>query len=145
MLNYTTKIPAHQSIAEISKILAKAGATSVMHDYAKDGSGNIIALSFAMDFNGQQIGFRLPANWEGIMPIMQEARRKNSKLERRISEPEHCVNVAWRVVKDWVEAQVAMIEANQARTEQVFLPYAVTRNGQTLYEHIAENPQLLLG
>jgi len=30
-------------------------------------------------------------------------------------------------------------------TAQVFLPYAVTANGTTLYEYIAENTQLLLG
>ena len=33
MLNYTTKIPVYQSIAEISKMLAKAGAKAVMREY----------------------------------------------------------------------------------------------------------------
>lgn len=146
MLNYTTKIPAHTSIAEISKMLAKAGARSVMHDYAEDGSGTIIALSFSMIFNGRQIGFRLPANWQGIQPIMLQKRKKDSRhVPVSFTEQEHCVNIAWRVVKDWVEAQLAMIEANQAKTQQVFLPYAVVKNGQTLYEHIEENPQFLLG
>src|SRR5947209_7789589 len=30
----------------------------------------------------------------------------------------------WRVIKDWAEAQSALIEANQVKIEQVFLPYA---------------------
>ena len=143
MLNYTTKVPAHQSIAEISKMLAKSGASAVMHEY--DDAGNIKSLSFKMKFDGQDIGFRLPANWQNIQIILVEMRRKNTKIPTFVVTDEHSLNVAWRVIKDWVEAQLALIEANQAKTEQVFLPYAVTRNGQTLYEHIATNPQLLLG
>ena len=80
MLNYTTKVPAHQSIAEISQILAKAGARAVMHEY--DDAGHIKSLSFSMLFNGREIGFRLPANWQGIQPIMQELRRKTPGLPR---------------------------------------------------------------
>jgi hypothetical protein len=48
-------------------------------------------------------------------------------------------------VKDWVEAQLAIIETRMVTTAQVFLPYAVTTNGQTLYEYIGQNTQLLLG
>jgi hypothetical protein len=58
---------------------------------------------------------------------------------------DHARNVAWRVVKDWVEAQLAIIETRMVTTAQVFLPYAVTANGQTLYEYIGHNTQLLLG
>jgi hypothetical protein len=53
--------------------------------------------------------------------------------------------VAWRITKDWVEAQLAIIESQMVTTAQVFLPYAVTSNGQTLYEYIGQNTQLLLG
>jgi hypothetical protein len=57
---------------------------------------------------------------------------------------EHAINVAWRVIKDWVEAQLALIEANQVKIEQVFLPYAITAQGNTLYEQIASDPRLLV-
>ena len=99
MLNYTTKIAAHQSIAEISKMLAKAGAKAVMQEY--DDDGTIKSLSFSLIFNGNTIGFRLPVNWQAIQSILIDIRRKNTKLERRIAEQEHAVDVAWRVIKDW--------------------------------------------
>lgn len=143
LLNYTTKVPAHQSIAEISQLLAKAGARAVMHEF--DDAGQIKALNFSMAFNGREIGFRLPANWPATQAILEDARRKNTKLERRIATSENALNVTWRTIKDWVEAQLALINMNQAKTEQVFLPYAVTADGSTLYEHIAKNPSLLLG
>jgi hypothetical protein len=55
------------------------------------------------------------------------------------------VRTAWRIVKDWTEAQLAIIETRMVTTEQVFLPYAVMRGGKTLYEHIQTNPHFLLG
>lgn len=144
MLNYTTKIPADRSIGEISKMLAKAGASAVMHEY--DDNGDIKSLSFKMKMDAQEIGFRLPANWTGIEAIMTEERRKrNSTLRPWMMEKDHFINVAWRVIKDWIEAQLALIEANQATTAQVFLPYAITGDGRTLSERVADDPGMLLG
>ena len=143
MLNYTTKIAAHQSIAEISRMLAKAGAKAVMQEY--DDDGTVKSLSFSLVFNGNTIGFRLPVIWQAIQSILIDIRWKNTKLERQIVEQEHAVDVAWHVIKDWVEAQLALIEANQVKVEQVFLPYAITSQGNTLYEQIVSDPRLLLG
>lgn len=144
MLNYTTKVPAHQSIAEIGQILAKGGAKAVMHEY--DDAGGIKALNFSMVFNGREIGFRLPASVESINTILIAKQKADPRhVPKDFTKREHALNVTWRVIKDWIEAQVAMIEANQVKIEQVFLPYAVTANGQTLYEHIANDPSLLLG
>lgn len=140
-LNYTTKIPADRSIAEISQMLAKAGAKKIMHDY--DDSGNINALSFMIELDGQPIGFRLPTDWRPVSQIIAEIRRNNTKLSRDVLTDQHAINVAWRITKDWVEAQLALLETKMVTTQQLFLPYAVTNNGETLYEHIAQNPQIL--
>jgi hypothetical protein len=40
---------------------------------------------------------------------------------------------------------LALIEANQVKIEQVFLPCAITSQGTTLYEQIASDPHLLIG
>jgi len=53
--------------------------------------------------------------------------------------------VAWRVVKDWIEAQLALLETKMVTLPQLFLPYAVTADGSTLYERIAQQPGLFLG
>jgi hypothetical protein len=44
--------------------------------------------------------------------------------------------VAWRIVKDWTEAQLAMTECGLADTAQVFLPYAQDSTGTTIYENL---------
>jgi hypothetical protein len=48
-------------------------------------------------------------------------------------------------VKDWVEAQMALVETQIVRTEEVFLPCAIMRDGRTLAETVTEHPSFLLG
>lgn len=55
------------------------------------------------------------------------------------------IRTAWRVIRDWVEAQLALVEINMVTVPQVFLPYAIMRDGKTLSEHIESNPGFLLG
>jgi hypothetical protein len=43
-LNYTTQIESFKAIGEISTVLAKLGASAVLHEY--DQNGSIMALSF---------------------------------------------------------------------------------------------------
>lgn len=146
-LNYTTKVPADRSIAEISSMLAKFGASKIMHDY--DDEGHIVALSFMIKFapqsDQQELAFRLPTDWRPVQQIITEIRKGNTKLSRDVLTEQHAINVAWRITKDWVEAQLALLETKMVTMPQLFLPYAVGHNGQTLYQHIAENPQFLIG
>jgi len=140
ILNYTTKIDADKTAGEISKMLSLAGASAVMTEYDKDG-GHVSSLSFKMNVNGTNIAFKLPCDWNPILRILEN----DTKIPRRCVTREQAVRVAWRIVKDWVEAQLALIQTQMASTAEVFLPYAITGNGQTLYKTISENPKYLLG
>lgn len=51
--------------------------------------------------------------------------------------------VAWRILKDWVEAQMALLDIQMVRFEEIFLPYIETENGQTIYERLEEKQFLL--
>ena len=139
LLNYTTSIDPHKTIAEIQLMLAKAGAAAILTEF--DDAGNIVALSFKMKLGEQEISFRLPTDWR---PVLQKARRVRGYSDIRLTE-DQARRVAWRITKDWIEAQLAIIETHMVTTAQVFLPYAVTKNGQSLYEYIGQNTQLLLG
>lgn len=138
LLNYTTTIKAEKSITEIQKLLAKAGAHRILTDY--DDSGQITALSFQLLLNGTPIAFTLPTDWRPVQAVLVEQRRKNSRIK---TDEEQARNVAWRITKDWVEAQLAIIETRMVTTAQVFLPYAVTTSGQLMYEYAANHIGLL--
>lgn len=140
LLNYTTKIDADKTAGEISKMLAKAGAQAILTEY-DETSTYIKSISFRINLEGNVISFRLPSDWQPVLEVMQ----RDGKIPRSFKTQEQAVRVAWRIVKDWVEAQLALIETRMVTTTQVFLPYAVMKNGQTLFENVSQNPQFLLG
>lgn len=150
LLNYTTKIDADKTAQEISKCLSRHGAKSVLTDY-NEQDGVVEAISFRISLNGKDISFRLPCDWRPVYAVLIEGKddtHRYNKEKREKWEMEwrlQAVRTSWRIIKDWVEAQMALVETQMASTLQVFLPYAQSADGSTLYEKIAENPQLLLG
>lgn len=126
LLNYTTRIPTNKTVGEIQKLLAKAGANAILSEY--DNNGEVTAVSFKMSVRNNEIGFRLPVEPDKVLLVLKTQRG----VEPRYKTVEHAKRVAWRIVKDWVEAQLAIIETQMVEAEQVFLPYAITSNGETL-------------
>lgn len=137
LLNYTTKISTDKTVGEIQKMLARAGARAILSEYDNDGS--ISSVSFKMLVNDSEIGFRLPIKPSRVLAVLRTQRG----VEPRYKTEEHARRVAWRIVKDWVEAQLAIIETQMVKPDQVFLPYAITQNGETLYEVVSNNGYLL--
>lgn len=137
ILNYTTQIDSDKTISEIQKILVKHGATKITTDY----QGQIpIAVTFCLSLNGNLVAFSLPANYEGVFSAM----KKDGNINKRLLTKEQALKVSWRIIKDWVAAQVALTEAQLADMAEVFLPYAVTKHGTTLYKEIQNNGMLML-
>lgn len=139
ILNYTTKIDSSKTLGEIQSILASKGAKRIMIDY--DDSGNADSLSFAVQVNEDFICFKLPCNWQGVLASMKADR----KVPGHLCNKEQALRVGWRIVKNWVEAQMAIIEAKLVTIEEVFFPYALTKNGTSVYEYFlnSENKKLL--
>lgn len=137
ILNYTTEVDVMKTIGLIHALLVAKGASTIRTDYE---NGEPKSLFFAMNLNGQQIPFRLPCNAEGVYKAMQ----KDRKIPPRYKNVEQSKRVAWRILKDWVEAQMAFFEAGQADMAEIFMPYAVMRDGQTLYQYFQKDTTRLL-
>lgn len=139
ILNYTTKITAEKTAGEIQSKLAKAGAQAVMSEY--DDEGVLSAMSFRIAYKGQMVSFRLPARIQPIYVILQ----RDPNVPRKLRTMEQASRVAWRIIKDWIEAQLALVEAEQVEMVEVFLPYAQNQHtGQTLFETFQEGGLRLL-
>lgn len=132
--NYTTSIDVYKSLEEIQGALASHGARKIMVDY--DGAGQPTGVMFGIDTPYGPRGFCLPANVEGVRSVFsrQKVKAKAGQAER----------TAWRNVRDWVMAQMAIIEAGQVEMEEVFLPYLTDGRGRTLYQ-LYQGGQLALG
>ena len=134
ILNYTTTISPFKTVAEIQQILVKHGAKRIVQDY--DENGAISAVCFLINTPIGDQGVRLPANIDAVDKVLQKQRVKGGR--------EQAERVAWRIVKDWVEAQMAILESQMVTMDEVFLPYIMDENGQTIYQ-LFQSKQLLLG
>ena len=70
------------------------------------------------------------------------------KNEGYIGAQEWNINQAYRVslanVRDWLDAQLALLSTQMVKFEQIFLPYMTTDNGQSVYERFAGSKFTLL-
>lgn len=139
ILNYTTTISAEKTASEIQQKLAKARATAILCEY--DPEGVMCAMSFRIETGHGVLHFRLPAQIDGVLAAL----KKNKKVSNRLKTRQQATNVAWRVLKDWIEAQLAIVEAGMADMVEVFLPYAQSSRGITVYQAFAENGMKALG
>lgn len=135
ILNYTTSVNVFKTLGEIQMQLVKHGAKKIMQDY--DDDGNIVALSFLVDTPTGPRGIRLPANVDAVHAVLT---RQRIKCDREQAE-----RVAWRIVKDWVEAQMAILESEMVQMDEIFLPYMVNGSGQTLFQAYRDNQLMLEG
>lgn len=135
LLNYTTKVDVYATLGAIQGQLVKHGAKKIMQDY--DNEGRITALSFLVDTPAGPRGIRLPANVEAVHAVLA---RQKVKCDREQAE-----RVAWRIVKDWVEAQMAILESEMVQMDEIFLPYMLNGTGQTVFEAYRNNQLALEG
>ena len=71
--------------------------------------------------------------------------RNAGNIPPRYADRAQAERVAWRVLKDWLEAQLALIEAGVADMAEVMLPYLHVAPGVTLYRAYLDNEQLAIG
>lgn len=125
--NKTTGIAAEKTIQEIETLLARFGATTVIKNYLQDGRCN--SLSFKLG----GVGYKMPANIEGVYANLYGETRQRHTTNAMAERHNQAYRVCWRIIKDWLHAQLSLIASGQAQPDQVLLPYMF--NGkQTLYE-----------
>ena len=138
ILNYTSDVPVSRTVNEIQNELIKARANSVRMDY-KDGE--ITAVYFQIEVEGKNLPFRLPVKSEEAYKIMYAGRPQEWKYGE--SRKEQAKRTAWRIVLTWLKAQIALIELEQAKPEEIFLPYLIVGQNTTLFETMKQNQFLL--
>lgn len=142
LLNYSTKASAEQTIGEIQRMLSEHGVTAMMTEYE---GRNVSAVSFKMNLDGKPMGFKLPCNWRSVQTIFQEPKHRK-RLKCKIADiDDQAIRTAWRIIKDWIESQLALIEVGMVTLPQIFLPYTIMKDGRTLSEHVENDPSFLLG
>ena len=130
----TTKISPETTVTQIQKVLGNYGAAAIRTDYM---NGEVIALSFLLNINGQEIPFKLPCRWEAIFKALQKERKFRAYMKEK-EDKEKAKRVAWRQILRWVEAQLALVDTEMVSMQEVFSPYIKIKGEKTLYECLEE-------
>ena len=131
-----TRVSYEKTVNEIQKHLIKAGAKKIVFDY--DDAQLPFNITFSYPTKQGNILFSLPIRFQGINNILVK-----QKISFRTGDLQP-INTAWRIMKDWIISQLAIVDAQMAELPEVFLPYAVTKTGETLYDKMKDGNDILL-
>jgi len=132
--NYTSQVSASRSISWIEDKLARHGARQILKEYTADG--RVASIAFIIHSNGIELPFHLPARIAAAEKVLRaEVRRPRKDTYKHITQQSE--RTAWKILADWVDAQMAMVELAQVDVLEVFLPYLFDRaHKQTFYESL---------
>jgi len=136
MKNYTSQVSVEKTISLIERFLAKAGASNILKNY--DG-GEISSISFTLfdPVSRKTVFIKLPARVGAVEKILyRKIKRPRNETIKRIRE--QAARTAWKLMLDWIEVQLSLIEMEQVEALQVFLPY-IWDGQKTFYQALKEN------
>ena len=137
--NYSTTVPVVRTLGEIQDLLAQAGAEAVAVKYQDRKPVGVI---FTLGTPHGPRSFNLPVDFQGVRRILGDqwkAGKIRHGTKAVVTSEDHAARVAWRVLKQWLEAQLAIIQAHMATLDQVMLPYMlVSPDGATLYQRFEQ-------
>ena len=126
--DYTTTVPVQRTIGHIGALLMRAKARKVMTEF--DEGGHATGIAFAVETAHGMRNYHLPVNAAAVEKVLSADRQ----VPPRYQTPEQAERVAWRIVRDWLDAQLAIIATEMVTLDQVMLPYMQGDDGRTVYQ-----------
>ena len=158
--NYTSNVPVSETIHNIEKVLIRCGVSGITKEYGPT-PGDIAAVTFHIqtDPNLPKFTIRLPVDKEKCLQALWLDYVAGDKLndkgdsinaygsrkkKRRAEFAQQAERTAWKIIQDWVEVQMSMIQTRQAEFTEVFMPY-IFDGKETIYQRVKSgNLPLLL-
>ena len=135
--NYTSTVPMIKSIGRIEHRLAQAGATHIAKSYLGERP---IGIIFQIKVNEISMTFKLPARSDNVYRNLKMQRKNPPTKAQDESLRQQADRTAWKILNDWIDIQVSMIELDQAEVVEVFLPYTYdVKSDKTLFEGFKDN------
>ncbi len=135
LLDYSTKVPAEQTAGEIVSLLARKRAIAIMMEYSESGNGEIVGLRWKVRTPHGDLPFALPVNVESVEKVLTKQYHAR-QVPRTATGTEQARRVAWRIILEWVRAQMALLDTEMVSIDQLFLPYLVVSGNETLYDRM---------
>ena len=139
--NYTTLIDVDKTLGQIRTILRNHDAKSILEDY--EGK-RLTGLSFRVDTATGVRPFSLPIRVEKTRAVLVRqvesgeinTRRKGKEF---FTSYEHAERVAWRILKDWLDYEMALVETEMVEMDEVFMAWLRLGPELNLYQHMVDS------
>lgn len=135
--NYTTKIAAARTAGQIQELLARHGVETIVVEYR---DGQPVGVAFSMKTELGPRPYRLPVDVDAMHALLRAekcAGRLPGISRAMADDRDHAARVAWRVVAEWLAAQLTLVASSMVTLDQVMLPYLMVE-GRTLYDRYRE-------
>lgn len=140
--NYTSQVTVNSSVQHIEDCLVKHGAKNILKTYNQNKS--LSGIAFIVNVNDNDVPFKLPSRVERVekklMSLVKRPRSGTKQLTKAQAE-----RTAWKLLSDWVDIQMSLIDLDQVELTEVFMPYIYDHSKQQTYFDIVKsgNYQLL--
>lgn len=145
--NYTSDVPVSQTIFKIEQVLIKCGVLGITKEYGP--KSEVTAIRFHIPINDREVSIRLPANPDKALDALwlnyadgdkltSDGKRlaySSFKKKTRADFLAQAHRTAWKIIQDWIEVQMSMIQMKQAEQAEVFMPY-IWDGKETIYDRI---------
>jgi len=133
LLYYTTEYKPERAQAEIQRLLLGIGARKISQEFDPKTKA-VVGMSFSLATVAGEREFLLPIRIGRVKSILQR-----QGVLKSTRPDEHAAAVAWRTMLEWLKLQLAIVETDQAKADEIMLPYLLIpgeRRGerQSLYE-----------
>ncbi len=122
-------------MAFIESKLVQHGARAILKTY--DDDGRMVGMCFSLKVNSSEVRFKLPSRVANCEKVLRANLSSKARPETIKKIPAQAERTAWKILSDWVEAQMAMIELAQIEVMEVFMPY-IFNGKQTYFELVKE-------
>lgn len=134
--NYTSQAKVENTVQSIKNLVVKKmKARQFFEEYDK---GEITGVFFVISTKKGDLPFKMPARVEKIEQLFYSQKKPRYSWQKpeplTEKEKDQAKRTAWKNVYDWIDAQIALIETEQVKAEEVFLPYLVNKYGFTLFD-----------
>ena len=124
--NYRSQATEDAIFSAIRKELAGHLAKRIRFD--QDDAGNAIAIEFSIEASGGgRYTFRLPARFEQAGPLVAASLKAGGRGTSEEAVKDQAYRTVWATIRDWISAQMALIDIGAVQPEEVYERFAEQR------------------
>jgi hypothetical protein len=136
--NYTSDVGVDKSLWIIKKRLVGAGASHIAEFYNEE-EHSLEGILFQIKVNGNYVTYKLPSSVNDVRDYFLSAIKKEHRGTRE-RVVEQALKTAWKLLADWVDIQISMIEVGKKDFQELFFQYAYSQvKDKTVYEMLQNN------